>query len=110
MKKITKKDNLMMIREYVKENAELLAFVDHEIELLNKKKSTANPENENIKNVIVEEMKLCGKAMTISDMQGNNDVLKELSNQKISALLRQLIADEIVSKELIKKKAFFSLV
>ena len=36
-KKLTKRDYFAQLKEIVKDNAELVAFIDHELELLNKK-------------------------------------------------------------------------
>ena len=38
-KKLTKKDYFIQLREIVKDNAELVAFIDHEVELLTRKNS-----------------------------------------------------------------------
>ena len=104
-----------MIKEVegVKENAEMVAFIDHELELLAKKSANKKPtktqeENENIKveilNVLSEE------GMTVTEIQSKSDMLGSLSNQRVSALLRQLVNADKVAKTIDKKKAYFSLV
>lgn len=116
-KKITKRDrfNQLLTIEAVKSNPDLVAFIEHEIELLAKKnasdkKPTATQvANNSIKEVILATLE-SGKAYTITEMQKANADLADLSNQKISALVRQLIADNLVRKEEIKRKAYFSLV
>ena len=115
-KKITKRDrfNQLLTIEAVKSNPDLVAFIEHEIELLAKKnasdkKPTATQiANDGIKEVILATLE-SGKAYTITEMQKVNSELADLSNQKISALMRQLIADNLVKKEEIKRKAYFSL-
>ena len=115
MTKVTKAEMFAMIKEVegVKENADMVAFIDHELELLAKKSANKKPtktqeENEGIKaeilNVLTEE------GVTVSDLQSKSDVLGNLSNQRVSALLRQLIADGKVFKNVDKKKSYFSLV
>lgn len=115
MTKVTKAEMFAMIKEVegVKENADMVAFIDHELELLAKKSANKKPtktqeENEGIKaeilNVLTEE------GVTVSDLQSKSDVLGNLSNQRVSALLRQLIADGKVVKNVDKKKSYFSLV
>lgn len=47
--------------------------------------------------------------MTISAMQKESATLAELTNQKISAMLRKMIADGRIVKTMDKKKAIFSL-
>lgn len=115
-KKITKKDrfNQLLTLDAVKENADLVAFIQHELELLEKKnasdkKPTATQiANNGIKETILDTL-ADNKVMTITEMQKANPDLADLSNQKISALVRQLIAEGTVKKEEIKRKAYFSL-
>ena len=112
-KKITKKDMFAFIKEKVKDNADMVAFIDHELELLAKKNSaekkpTANQvANEGIKGVILEVLVDSDKAMTITDIVKAHDELKDLANQKVSALLRQLIAEDKVERIEDKRKAYF---
>ena len=51
-----------------------------------------------------------GGKMTISEMQKVNAELGELSNQRISALVRQLLADGKVERIEEKRKAYFKAV
>ena len=48
--------------------------------------------------------------MTITEMQKVSAELGELSNQKISALIRQMIMDGLVEKVEDKRKAYFKMV
>lgn len=93
---------------------DILNFVRHEIELLDNKKSSNTKtktqiENENIKNVIVDTLTDLAKFVTISELQNANEELANLSNQKISALLKQLADAEIVKRQVDKKKAYFGI-
>ena len=115
MTKVTKAQMFAMIKEVegVKENDEMVAFIDHELELLAKKSANKKPtktqeENEGIKAEILNV--LTDEGVTVSDLQSKSDVLSGLSNQRVSALLRQLIADGKVAKNVDKKKSYFSLV
>ena len=117
-KKITKREKfemLMTIAE-VQANPILSEFIEHEIELLAKKNSAEKKptekqtENAGIKEVIVEVLTDEEKGMTISAMQKKCADLAEYSNQKISALVRQMILDGIVEKTEEKGKAYFRLV
>lgn len=47
--------------------------------------------------------------MTITDIQTVNEDLKELSNQKISALLKQLVDSDVVERIVDKKKTYFQI-
>ena len=52
---------------------------------------------------------LTNEGMTVTEIQSKSDVLSGLSNQRVSALLRQLIDTNKVVKTVDKKKSFFSL-
>ena len=111
--KITKKEMFMMIKAQVKDNAEMVAFIDHEIELLDKKasnkKATKTQEaNVGIKSIILTVLE-GAKPMTVTEMQGASAELGELSNQKVSALVRQLVDAGDVVRIIDKKVSRFSL-
>ena len=111
--KITKKEMFTMIKAQVKDNAEMVAFIDHEIELLDKKasnkKATKTQEaNVGIKSTILAVLE-GGKSMTITEMQGASVELGKLSNQKVSALVRQLVDAGDVVRIIDKKVSRFSL-
>lgn len=113
-KKITKRERFMELKEIVSNRPELVEFLDHEIELLNKKANTKTPsktqiENENTKNVIVNVLTDLAKPVTITELQEKDSTLATLSNQKISALLTQLVKDNKVVRTVDKKKAYFTI-
>ena len=92
----------------------LTAFNNHEIELLENKRSTTKPtktqtENLAVKETIVSVLKEMGKPATITEMQKFSTELAEFSCQKLSALLKQLVEnDKTVTKVTEKKKTYFS--
>ena len=92
----------------------LTAFVNHEIELLENKRSSTKPtktqtENLAVKETIVSVLKEMGKPATITEMQKFSTELAEFSCQKLSALLKQLVEnDKTVTKVTEKKKTYFS--
>jgi hypothetical protein len=113
-KKITKVDRFNQLKAIteVAENADLVAFIDHEIELLQKKSASKKPTktqeaNEGIKTVILEVLN--DEGMTASEVLSASTEFEGMSNQKISALLNQLVKDEKVVKFLDKKKSLFKL-
>ena len=114
-KKITKRDrfNTLLSLSEVQANAELVAFIEHEIELLDKKNSgekkltAQQTANEGVKAAIVAGM-TPNRLYTVTEIQKEIPECAELSNQRISALLRQMIGKEIVRTE-DKRKAYFSL-
>ena len=116
-KKMTKRDyyNALLNIAEVKANGEMVKFIEHELELLAKKNSAEKKPtavqiaNEGIKSVILETLAENGKMMTISEMQKVNAELGELTNQRISALIRQLMNDEKVVRVEEKRKAYFKI-
>ena len=112
--KKTKKVFYTELLEVVKGNEELTNFINHEIELLDKKASNKTPSknqvaNESIKDTIIGVLVEVAKPLTISDIQAQNETLAELSNQKISALLTQLVNEQKVVRTVDKKKAYFTV-
>lgn len=113
-KKITKRVVLEHIINTYANDQMVIDYAKHEIELLDNKKasnvkSKTQVENENIKNVIVETLIDIAKYVTISELQDANETLASLSNQKISALLKQLVDSEVIKKQIDKKKAYFGM-
>lgn len=112
IKKLTKKDYFNELKGLVSDRQDLVDFIDHEIELLSKKSSRTAPtktqvENEKIKEKIVTTLVELDKYATITDIQNANTELADLSNQKISALLKQLYDNKVIDKVIDKKKAYF---
>ena len=70
-----------------------------------KKPTATQIANESIKSAILET--LGEKSMTVSEIQKANSELAEFQNQKISALLKQLMESGSVVREEIKRKAYF---
>ena len=70
-----------------------------------KKPAATQIANEGIKTLILEV--IGNSSLTITEMQKLNGELAELSNQKISALLKQMVENGSVVREEIKRKAYF---
>lgn len=74
-------------------------------------------ENEIVANMLVEELEKVGKPITITDLMNTSEVIKEyrlengnaLSNQKISAIFKQLVENKTIVKVIDKKKSYFSI-
>ena len=114
--KITKKEviRMMMNEEVIKANPTYVAYLENELALLNKKaqnkKATKTQEqNVGIKATILEVLATIGSG-TVTDIQNGNEELSTLSNQKVSALVRQLVESGEVVKTIDKKRSIFSLV
>lgn len=113
-KKLTKREKFEMVKAYVADNEMLMEFIDNEINLLTKKASSSAKtktqiENEGIKDKIVATLKELDRPVLITELQNANTELATYSNQKISALLTQLVNANIVKREVDKKKAYFTL-
>lgn len=102
----------------IAENEDLTAFVTHEIELLNRKNTSSTGEkkltatqkaNEEIKEKILAVLTSATDPMTIGDIQKAEPELAEMSNQKLSALVRQLKESEKIVRTENKRKAYFSI-
>ena len=113
--KITKKEviGMMMNEEVIKANPTYVAYLENELALLNKKaqnkKATKTQEqNVGIKATILKVLATIGSG-TVTDIQNGNEELSTLSNQKVSALVRQLVESGEVVKTIDKKKSIFSL-
>ena len=115
--KTTKKEffGMLLAMESVKASAELVDFINHEIELLDRKasKSASKRENANseLAGKLVEELQTVGKPVTISEFMKLSEVAKteELSNQKISSIFSKLKDSGEVTRTVIKGKAYFSV-
>lgn len=120
-KKMTKKEMFAMViavveNTEVEAKEEMLNFLTHEVELLEKKSSksgTTKTQKENI--VLMEQLEEAlgemTEAVTISEFQAKSThEVATLSNQKLSALLKKLVESGKVVKTVEKKKSYFALV
>ena len=113
--KVTKREviNTMLANEVISANPTWVAYLENELALIkkkaaNKKSTKTQEENKGIKSVILNTLASIGSG-TITNIQNANSDLAELSNQKVSALVRQLVATGEVVKTTDKKKSIFSL-
>lgn len=119
-KKMTKRDyfnGLLGVLENHKDSIEnyeeFKAFIEREIELLNKKRSNSKPtktqiENEKIKEKILEVLTDVNEVMTISELITANG-LENYSNQKLSVLCHQLVNEHKVVNTKVKKVSYFKI-
>lgn len=113
--KITKREviNAMLSEELVKANATYVAYLENELALLdkkaqNKKATKTQTENVGLKATILEV--LAQGSGTVTEIQNRNAELKALSNQKVSALIKQLVDEGKVAKSTEGRKSVFALV
>lgn len=120
--KMTKKDFFKLLAGIVEKTedfdkkTETLDFINHEIELLNKKssapgkKKTAHiKENEELMELIGIALELFGKPVTVTTMVKENAEMSKLSSQKLSALLKKMIEAGKVVRTVEKRVPYFSL-
>ena len=119
MKKMTKKDyfNALLNIKEVGTNEKLVTFIEHELELLERKSNSAKngekkptakqSENEALKDAIYNNMEE-NRLYSITEMQKEFAECAELSNQKMSALLRLMIEEKRVERIVDKRKTYFS--
>ena len=121
-KRLTKKDYFEMIKGVCADRADIVDFCNHEIELLSRKNSKSGAtktqkENEIVANMLVEELAKIGKPITITDLMNTSEIVKgytlengnSLTNQKISAIFKQLVESQKIVKVVDKKKSYFSI-
>ena len=115
--KLTKAQKFAMLRAIpaVADNAMLVEFIDHEVELLSKKNSAEKKPtaqqvaNAGIVTAIIEGMEP-NRLYTVTEVIKEIPQCAELTNQRVSALLRQLVEAGKVKRTEDKRKAYFSLV
>ena len=115
-RKPTKRDhfNTLLSIPAVAENADLVAFINHEVELLDKKNSAERKptpkqtENAGIKASIVNWMESDIQYLA-ADVTKNCPACEGLTAQRVSALLGQLVADGTVIRTEDKRKNYYSL-
>ena len=119
-KKVTKREKFEMLKALVKDNTMLVEFIDHEIELLDKKKSNgnakANEKMEKSVELVYNALVSVGRAVSASELIAES-ILDELANesgvvstQKVSAMLKKLVESGKVEKFTDKKKTYFKIV
>lgn len=114
-KKITKRERFESLLKIPDVSADpgMVEFINHELELLarknsaDKKPTAAQVANESIKQAILDGM-VDNRLYTITEIQKEIPACAELSNQKVSALVRQLKTDNLIVKTEDKRKAYFS--
>lgn len=112
MTKMTKRDYFNRILGYAHDEDK--EFLLHELELLAKKNSgerkptATQVANESVKETIVSVLS-DGVARTIGEICKADESLADLTSQKVSALVRQLVLEGTVAREEVKRKAYFSL-
>lgn len=100
-------------KDSIENYEEFKAFIEREIELLNKKRSNSKPtktqiENEKIKEKILIAFEKIDEPVTITELAKMDD-LTEYSNQKLSVLCHQLVDEHKVINTKVKKVSYFKI-
>ena len=128
MIKMTKADRFTALRDYLEANPgmkfptpkgdisaeDMAIFLEHELELLSKKNSAdkkptaQQTANEAVKTAILDSLE-DGKVYTITDIIKTVPECADMTNQKVSALVRQLVDADLMVKTVDKRKSYFSI-
>jgi len=114
MEKITKRDRYLELRSLVADHPELVEFIDHELDLLEKKNASRSLKpskkqvaNADLADAIYNAME-DGVAYRIADIKGLVDELADANSQKVTALVTKLRKEIRVSREMVKGVAWFT--
>ena len=114
--KMTKREKFEMLKAIpaVAENPILVEFIDHELDILARKNSgerkptASQMVNEGVKNAIVEFLEKERKPFTITELIKQCPACQDASNQRINALVRQMVPER-VERVKVKGKALFAV-
>lgn len=110
---MTKKEMFMEIRNAVITNEEMVAFIDREIELLNRKSNSSRKptarqiENEQLKAEIITYLTQVDTMKSIKELQAEIPSLTGITNQRITHMLSALVKENKLAKEYVKRTPFF---
>lgn len=121
-KKMTKKEKFMQILNNYNLKADEIDFINHEIELLEKRNSKGGDKKPTAKQLENADYKVAilnfladhpDEKFTITEIWKKVPVLANdvnMSNQRVSAVVRQMLLENLVARDEIKRKAYFSIV
>ena len=115
---MTKRENYNAILAIpaVSANQELVDFINHEIELLDNKKSaprkpTANQvENARLKEIIFDHLVEADKPESIAMLRAEIAELENLNSQKVAPLLNAMVKEGKLAKTSVKKVSYWGVV
>lgn len=114
MAKATKKEMWTIVLGLVADNKDLSNFVNKEIETLSKKKESKKvaekkAANDILQCVIVKFFEQDNTPRTVTELIRLIPALNDLTNQKVSAQIKQLVDLEILNKHIDKRVSKFNL-
>ncbi len=116
-KKITKRERFATLLTFaeVQADAGMVEFIQHEIELLERKNSSDKKPtaqqavNNDIKSAIYDGMEV-NRLYTITEIIKEIPECAKMANQRVSALVRQMKKDGLVERIEEKRKAYFKAI
>ena len=112
---MTKREMYNSILTVVADNAEMVDFINHEIELLDRKansirKPTATQvENDGFKAEIVAHLTIADTPKSIKELQAEIPSISGLTNQRVTHMLTDLVKAGTLTKEYVKKTPYYSV-
>lgn len=113
---MTKKEMFTEIRNIVADNEEMVAFIDRQIELLDRKSNSPKKptktqiENDGFKADIVAYLTETDAPKNIKELQAEVPSIAELSNQRITHMLTDLVKNGTLMKDYVKKTPYYSVI
>lgn len=106
---MTKKEMFTAIRERVADDAEMTAFIDHEIELLSNRNPSAKAEADARAERVFAALAEMTEPVTLTELAKltSDEEVAQYSNQRLSAMMTKL--GDRVQKEKVKGKQYFSI-
>lgn len=110
---MTKIEMLTSIREAVSTNTEMVEFLNHEIELLQRKAATPRKptatqiENAGLREAIADFLYKTGTPQTVKEIVTNVEGLEGLSNQRVTHLLTALRKAGAIKRTVVKKVPYY---
>lgn len=113
-KRVFKKDYLGELKVLAEDagREDLVDFCEKEIEKLTNRKTSQTKnqkENEGIKETILEVLAELNEPITVTDFLKADERVAEYSNQKVSALMKQLVDAGKIVKTTDKKRSYFAI-
>lgn len=114
MKEPTKRERYEQILTYVADNAELVAFVNHELELLAKKNASKSGKQTNRQKENADLMTVIYNAMEAEKKYRVTDLIKEIpelngmNTQRVAPILTKMRENVLVAREVVKGVAYFT--
>ena len=113
-KKMTQKEmfNEIIVLATKNGRSDIVEFAKGRIAVLDKKsenRSQTKTQKENVELAkIILEVLRGSKPMTVTEIQSKNEILGSLNNQKVSAILRNMVKEGTVTRDASTKKTLFS--